>query len=79
MIVYVPVYDNGRKVAAINSAKARYFKTPGYNGTILYYGICYNGEHIFTTEAAAWAWWNKEYNIANQFRITWEEVLGHCC
>lgn len=69
MIVYVPVYDNGKKVAAIDTEKARYFHTPGYSATVLYFSTFYNGEYLATDEAGAVAYWQRDYKTMEKYAI----------
>lgn len=70
MIVYLPVYDGGRKCEAIDTDKARMVG----QCSILYHGRSYNGEHLYTTPEAVRAYWSKDYAAAERNRITWEEI-----
>lgn len=69
MIIYVPVYTNKRTYAAIDTSKAKYRHTPGYNASITYCGTIYNGDNIYSDPAGAVAYWQRDYKTEQKFKI----------
>ncbi|MBQ5901268.1 MAG: hypothetical protein IIW86_05355 [Clostridia bacterium] len=55
MTAYVPTYDHGRKITAIDTNKARRLS----DNSILYNGRIYGGD-AFTTHEAAARYWQRE-------------------
>lgn len=77
MIIYVPTFDHTRKVQAIDSTKARLFKNSPValtRFTICYYGTLYNGDNIYSTEAGAWADWQRDYKTAEAARVSHDSI-----
>ena len=67
MIAYLPIYDHGRKTAAINSATSR--RLP--HGSIVQHGTVYHCDgYLYRTQDAAAAWWYREQRITDALKIT---------
>lgn len=65
MNVFVPVYkiEEGSTawvVEKIDLERARYWKHFGYDATLLYKGMLYNGETAFSDDIHAWLWVHKD-------------------
>lgn len=69
MKAYLPYYNNGWKVAEIETNRAKYRHTSGYSASITYQGTIYNGEHVYNCERGAWLYINKEYHEAMQYQV----------
>lgn len=67
MTAYLPVYDHGRKTAAIDSKTSR--RLP--HGSILQHGTIYNCDgYLYRTQDAAAAAWDRWQRIPDALRIT---------
>lgn len=58
MKVYVPVYENGRRAAALETENATYIRESNGGSTIIASGICYSGDAIYATRDDAMKTWN---------------------
>lgn len=77
MKIYVPTYDRGRKVQEIESTNARLIRNSAAaltRYTILYRGVLYNGENIYSTEKGAWADWDRDYKEAAAARLEHDAI-----
>lgn len=67
MIAYLPIYDHGHKIAAINSATSR--RLP--HGSIVQHGTVYHCDgYLYRTQDAAAAAWDRLQRIPDALRIT---------
>lgn len=67
MIAYLPIYDHGRKTAAIDSATSR--RLP--HGSIVQHGTVYHCDgYLYRTQDAAAASWDRNRRISDALRIT---------
>ena len=60
MTVFVPCFSTQWEVKEVNLEDARYWKHYGYDSTLLYKGMLYNGEHVFSDARHAWLWIYRE-------------------
>lgn len=71
MKVYSPVYDNSRKVVELDSDLLRHMKGTRnaiyYKPNVGYYGTLYNMDTVFTSEEAAWRWWNHDRVLPEEY------------
>ena len=69
MILYTPVYENGRHTCrAFESKKARFYIGNGW-GRIFAQGTTFCPSLLFSNPDAVAAWWNKQFHISEKYRI----------
>lgn len=67
MTAYLPIYDHGRKTAAIDSKTSR--RLP--HGSIVQHGTVYRCDgYLYRTQGAAAASWYRDQRIPDALRIT---------
>lgn len=79
MKVYVPLYERGtRGFYQIETENAVYYKTPGYDGFIIFYGIVLSGENIFTHPEGVEAYFNRSWEGQKKYRIPANKLKWRC-
>lgn len=70
MIVYKPLWLYGKKdVLEFDTEDAKLIKTFGRGNSVIYRGMVFSGDDLFTSKEGAIYDWDKEYTKSYPYRI----------
>lgn len=72
--IYVPYFDRGWNIKTISAHDTTFIQGHSFNSDILYSGMLYNGDNMFSSEIGARDWINKNYFEARKYQVNETQV-----